>query len=144
MLLVPIVPRLAWSEFVVIRLLRRWTAVRATEGKALPSMVALAKEMGEGPEVAVALHSLFQLTESCLGRPLRAECCCSRELSSDEAAVLRLIAAAPSRSPANGSSAIPHGLPGALSWAAKAAAMALGIESKAEEAQPGGCPFGCK
>ena len=63
MLQTPIEPRLAWSDYVVVRLLRRWAAVRASEGKALPNLVGLAKEIGEPVEAAIALHSLFQLTE---------------------------------------------------------------------------------
>ena len=141
MLQTPIEPRLAWSEYVVVRLLRRWTAVRATGGRALPNLVALANELGEGPEAAVALHSLFQITESCLGRPLEAECCCSRDLSSDEGAILKLIASAPLQSPLSASREIPHGLPGVLCWAAKAAALAIGVEAQPFQAAPARCPF---
>ena len=141
MLQTPIEPRLAWSDYVVVRLLRRWAAVRASEGRALPNLVGLAKEIGEPVQAAIALHSLFQLTEACLGRPLEPECCCSPELSSDESAVLKLIAAAPASSPAGISREIPHGLPGALCWAAKAVAIALGIETRPAGSAATRCPF---
>ena len=141
MLLSPIEPRLAWSEYVVVRLLRRWAALRATGGNALPSLVGLARELGEPAEVAIALHSLFQLTEACLARALEAECCCSRELSGDEAAILKLIAAGPLQFLPAASREIPHGLPGALTWAAKAAAIALGIEARPMEGPATRCPF---
>ena len=118
--------QLCWSAFVIVRLLRRWAAARAMEGNSLPSMVELAVEIGEPTEVAVALHSLFQLTEACLARPLEAECCCSRDLSSDERAVLVLLAKAPAQAPPLTSEEVPHGLPGALLWAAAAVRTFLG------------------
>lgn len=113
-----------WSDFVVVRLLRRWSAVRALGDHALPSLVSLSTEMGETPHLAVSLHSLFQLTESCLARPLEAECCCSAKLAPDERAILALLAnvrPGMPRAPAE----IPHGLPAALVWAAASARMML-------------------
>ena len=130
---------LTWSDFVVVRLLRRWAAVRSLGDNALPSLVALAGELGESPQVAISLHSLFQLTESCLARPLVAECCCSRSLAADERATLTMLASASRLMPLRTPAAVPHGLPAALAWAAATARLMLGGEVTSA-AQPG-CPF---
>ena len=82
------------------------------------SLSALSAELNAPLMLPVALESLFQLTESCLGRPLEAECCYSTECSSDERAILLLIAHAPGSGTTASSAAVPHGLPGALIWAA--------------------------
>ena len=132
---------LAWRDFVVLRLLRRWVASRTLAEKALPSLIELAGELGEPPEAAISLHSLFQLTEGCLGRPLRAECCCSRSLAPDESAILALLAAAPAAGTPVGSPGIPHGLTGALCWAVKSARVALGISARPPQAALDRCPF---
>lgn len=124
---------LTWSDFVVVRLLRRWAAVRSLGERALPSLVALARELGEEPQVAISLHSVFQLTEGCLGRPLEPECCCSKNLSKDEQAMLVLIGAMPER--------VPHGLPGVLAWAAATARLMLGRAPGPPQSAPSTCPF---
>lgn len=130
-----------WRHFLVVRLLRRWSAEGAAGGARLPSLVGLAGELGERPETAIAVASLFQLTESCLGRPLRAECCCSPELGSDEQAILLLLDAASGLAPGRSTGAIPHGLPGALVWAAKSVRHWLGETGSASSASPRRCPF---
>jgi hypothetical protein len=134
--------QLGWSEFVIVRLFRRWAAARAIVGNSLPALVELAAELGEPPEVAIALHSLFQLTEACLGRPLEAECCCSRALSSDECAVLTLLEKAPAQAPPLSSNGVPHGLPAALLWAAATVRILLGLRARSDAAwMPVRCPF---
>jgi hypothetical protein len=141
MLIERIVPERSWSEFIVIRLLRRWTAARDAELNPLANLVELATGLGESPMLPVALDSLVQLTEACLGRQLLAECCCSPSLSADERALLLLVAAAPA--PGEAPTSIPHGLPGALSWAAASLKSLLG-----ERLEIGAgwrarrCPFG--
>ncbi len=117
-----------WSEYLILRLLRRWSAVRSTGENALPSLVRLMGELGGPAEGAIALHSLFQLTEECIGRALQAECCCSNSMAPDERAIMALIAAAHSNSSVFTTAAIPHGLPSALCWAAASARWALGIQ----------------
>jgi len=107
-----------WRDFIVVRLLRRWSAEGTAGNNQLPSLVCLAGELGVQAQTAVAVASLLQLTEACLGRPLEAECCCSPALSRDEQAVLMLLDAAPSLRPGKASISIPHGLPAALLWAA--------------------------
>ena len=135
-------PGLAWSDFVVLRLLRRWVASRTMAEKALPSLIELAGELGEQPEAAISLHSVFQLTESCLGRPLDGECCCSRSLAPDERAILALVAAAPPTGTAAASSDVPHGLTGALAWAVMSARIALGIaDDRPPDIAYSRCPF---
>lgn len=131
-----------WRHFLVVRLLRRWGAEGAAGGAQLPSLVGLASELGERPETAIAVASLFQLTESCLGRPLRAECCCSHELGGDEQAILLLLDAASGLAPGRSTAAIPHGLPAALAWAAKSVRLLLGETRCGPIASPRSCPFG--
>ena len=136
-------PDLGWNEFVVVRMLRRWVAAREADTHPLPSLVRLAGEIGQRPDVAITLHSLFQLTEGCLDRRLVAECCCGKAIGPDESAILRLIDAAPDCGPAFTTRDIPHGLPGALCWAAASARLALGLfPDSIESGIPSRCPFG--
>jgi hypothetical protein len=140
MLIERIIGERSWSEFIVIRTLRRWTAARDAERNPVASLVELATGLGESPMLAVAFDSLFQLTEACLGRQLLAECCCSPSLSPDERALLLLVAAAPA--PGEAPASIPHGLPGALSWAATSLKSLLGDRFEIGPAWRGArCPF---
>lgn len=137
-----IVPDLTWAEFVIVRMLRRWAASREAQANGLPSLVALAQELGQETEAAVALHSLFQLAEASLGRPLEAECCCNRALSRDEQAILMLISASTELAPPRARSQIPHGLPGALCWAVASARLAMGIpDAGSAPVTIARCPF---
>lgn len=130
-------PHLAWSDFVILRLFRRFAASRDLNENPMPPMVTLAAEIGTTAQAAIALFSLFQLSEATLGRPLVAECCCSRDLSPDERAIIAMFAAGQPTS-----WAIPHGLPGALCWALRSAAHALGPWPDALDAIPARtCPF---
>jgi hypothetical protein len=101
-------------DLLLIRLLRRWVAAQSSDTEPLPELVRLADEMERPPELAIALDSLLQLVETCLGRRIVCASCTSPRLAPDERAVLLAIAAAP----APGSD--PQGLPGALCWAAAA------------------------
>ena len=142
MLLGRIETDLAWCDFVVLRMLRRWVAARTAQVPPLPSLVGLAAELDLSFEAAVGLDSLFTLTENCLGRALQAECCCCRELVADERAILALMATAPPPLGARTSALIPHGLPGVLCWAVATVRSALGYvaDSPARYASPS-CPF---
>jgi hypothetical protein len=98
------------------------------------------------PELAVACASLFDLVEAHLGRPLVPECCCARELSRDERALLGVLRHAPEVGQPMGSAAIPHGLPGAICWAAFAARRALAasfgeVPEVPRAEAPRECPF---
>lgn len=132
---------LGGSGFVIVRLLRRWVAARDSGLDPLPSLIGLANELGQPPQLAIALHSLLQLTESCLGRPLVAECCCNPSAGPDERAVLLTIAVAPAPGLPIASRDIPHGLPGALSWVAASVRCALGRAQTGCQAPPVRCPF---
>lgn len=137
----PVASDFAWSDFLVLRLFRRWAAARKLGDPVLPSLVDLAGQLGTGPQAAISVHSVFQLVESCLGRPLQAECCCSRQLAPDERAMLALIGTSPPDGTGTATSAIPHGLPGALWWAVKSARMALDYPLPFAAASHGRCPF---
>lgn len=131
-----------WNDIVIVRLLRRWVAAREAEQDRLASLVELASELGQSPRAAAALDSLLQLTETCLGRPLKGECCCSRRLAPDERAVLLMVAAAPAPGQPLASQSIPHGLPGALAWAATAVRRTMSADVRGASGQgPAHCPF---
>lgn len=140
MLMTPIEPMLPAASHRIVRLMRRWAAARDLGPARLPSMVQLAARIGVSPEAAIALASMFQLTEACLGRPLAVECCCSHKLGSDERATLMMLAAAPVR-PHQAFPLIPHGLPGALAWAVASVRRLIGEVEWRPAASPRGCPF---
>lgn len=133
---------LDWGSLVVVRLLRRWVAAREAGENPLPSLLTLAADLGICPQLAVGLASLFQLTESCLGRNVQTECCCSLAIGSDERAILLMIAAVPEPGLPLTSGDIPHGLPGALSWAVTSVRRLLGEDtSQPFGLAPRHCPF---
>jgi hypothetical protein len=132
---------LGWTVFVIVSLLRRWGAARTAGERVLTRLVQAANDLGETSEAAISLHSVFQLTESCLGRSLEVKCCCSRSLTADEGAILSLVFLAPASGPEFSSSQVPHGLPGVLWWAAASARVALGIVSEPAEDPLSRCPF---
>lgn len=132
-----------------VRLMRKWAAARATGENPLPHMQALALPFDPSPDLVLACASLLDLVEAHLGRTLVTECCCSPSLSRDEEAVLVLLRHAPEAgTPLTGTS-IPHGLPGAICWAAfavnRALAATFGFAPEPAEATPrvaATCPFG--
>jgi hypothetical protein len=133
---------LEWSDLIAVRLLRRWAMCRETAVNPLPRMVELGTGLGLLPDTAVALASLFQLMEGCLGRPLRVDACPSGSIGSDERAVLLLIATAPGPGRPLASETIPHGLLSALAWAVWAVRRLLGDMSHARaQIVPGSCPL---
>ena len=134
--------RLTWSDFMIVRMMRRWAAARLSQENPLPAMISLSGELRLSPELAISLHSVFQLSENLLGRALVPECCCSHELSRDEEAMLVLIAVTEERASPYTTKTVPHGLPGALSWAVIQAKRVMGISDGAlgPTAVPA-CPF---
>lgn len=134
---------LAWHNFVALRMLRRWVAARNAHESPLHSLGTLGHEFNLSFDLAVAFDGLFQLVEDCLGRALRTECCCSREMSTDERAVLILIAIEPMNGCGHQSlPSVPHGIPGPLSWAVGAIRSSLGATGLSPlSAGPSGCPF---
>jgi hypothetical protein len=143
MLMSRIKAELEWSDLVTVRLLRRWVAAREAHEHALASLVELTGELGLPPQVAVALGSLFQLTENCLGRPIEAECCCSRSIGSDERAILLMIALGSGETLPLASETIPHGLPAVLAWAVMSVRRVLREEQPfpRTELRLSRCPF---
>lgn len=117
-------PNAGDAERIVVRLLRRYAACRQLGEQPLPPLTRLGGEFGIPAPAVVALASVFQLTEGCLGRALVAECCCNPMLSADERALLLLLTRTYAE-PALGSSDIPQGLPGALVWAVASARRLL-------------------
>jgi hypothetical protein len=130
-------PSLAWNEFVILRLFRRFAAARTWNENPMPPMIALAREIGTTAQTAISLCSAFQLSEAALGRPMIAECCCSHAQSADERALLSMFSA--------GSASgwqVPHGLPGALCWAIDSALLSLGgWPHTPQELDATTCPF---
>ena len=136
------------GSLVVVRLFRLWAAAREAGENPLPHMqgaaAPLARGLEPGAELSVACASLFELAEGQLGRRLVPECCCSPALSRDERALLGVLRHAPEAGQPFTGAAVPHGLPGAIRWAAFAVRRALGgsFGGEAEErAVPAMCPF---
>lgn len=132
------------GSLVFVRLFRLWAAAREAEENPLPHMQEIVALIGPKPELAVACASLFELVEGQLGRRLVPECCCSQELSRDEQALLGVLCHAPDAAQPLTSAAVPHGLPGAIRWAAFAVRRALGASLAGEletRGTPAACPF---
>lgn len=130
----------AFAEALVVRLFRLWSMARGEGANPLVTMHDAASRFRFPDETASACASLFELVEGHLGRKLERECCCSKVLSPDEVALLGVVRAAPTLSPAYGTVDIPHGLPGAICWAAMAVRRALGIGVTAIRTSES-CPF---
>lgn len=133
-------------EIVFVRLFRLWAMAREDGGEVLSRMHKVAAELYLPDETAIACASLFELVTGELGRPLVRECCCSKELSADERALLGIVEVAPNLEPGSGSTAVPHGLPGAIHWAAMAVRRAFGLSNRHAAIVPESvrlslCPF---
>ena len=138
----------AFQDAIFIRLFRKWMMAREDGEPVMPPMHEEAKRHGFGDNTAAAAASLFQLVEGQVGRPLQRECCCSPSFSSDERALIGILRQAPALRPGRGTRAIPHGLPGAISWAAQCLCDAMHIEIdqqlnalRSSAANSQGCPF---
>lgn len=137
------------GSLVFVRLFRLWAAARAENENPLPHMQETTWPYASAPELGVACASLFDLVEAHLGRPLVPECCCSHDLSGDERALLGVLRHAPEAGQPLTGAAIPHGLPGAICWAAFAVRRALGRSFgaayepplAANDEPPKACPF---
>ena len=139
----------AFQDAMFVRLFRVWAMAREDNTHALPAMHKEAMQRGYQDQTASACASLFELVEAHLGRRLVRECCCSQTFSADEKALLGILRFAPSLSAGRGSRAVPHGLPGAISWAASCVCDARGLEDNAtvmalheRAANRQDCPFG--
>ncbi len=135
-----------FARATVIRLFRIWAMAKEKESESLPPMFELASDLNLPDDTAAACDSLFALVENPLGRPLVRESCCARTFSADEKALIGLIEAAPSIEAGRGTQRLPHGLPGAILWAAMAARRALrwsppGSHGGPEPSGREACPF---
>lgn len=131
------------GDRTAVRLLRLYATCRGNDEQVLPSMIALGARLWVPAPAVVALASVFQITEACLGRTLVTARSCSRELGSDEEALLLLLRHAPHVGTVHTSRAVPHGLPGVLLWAVESARRLCG-EPDGEDptSRSGGtCPF---
>ena len=132
------------GPLVVVKLFRLWAAAREAGENPLPHMLDALEPLAPAPELAVACASLFELVEGQLARPLVPECCCSPALSRDEQALLGVLRHAPEAGQPLTGAAVPHGLSGAILWAAFAIRRALGesFADDGDEPQVSAvCPF---
>ncbi|GGO89703.1 hypothetical protein [Stakelama pacifica] len=135
----PVTP--ADSDDVVVEALRCYCANRRAHLAILPSMLAFAERRQFGAHAMIALTSVFELAEACLGRPLEAETDQDAPLSSDEQAMLMLLASVGDVGAYCGSAALPHGLPGTLAWAVRTANRLCGRRCIDMALSPSACPF---
>jgi len=120
-------PRRGEVEIIFVRLFRLWALGQKECETNLSRMHQAASDLRLPDETAVACASLFELVGGVLGRTLTPECCCSKVFSADEEALLGILRVAPHLEPGCGSAAVPHGLPGAIHWAALTVRMAFGL-----------------
>lgn len=133
-----------FAQGIIVRLFRSWSASRVTGLPELPRMHEITDQLGLPAETGPACASLFELVEAHLGRRLNAECCCSRNLTPDEQAMLGIVAIAASLEPSKGNSQVPHGLSGAIHWAAMAVRRSFSLPNGRSPAAVGAvdqCPF---
>ena len=119
----------AFEDAMFVRLFRLWVMSREEDRHPIPTMHAEAMKRGYKDQAAAACASLFELVEGHLGRHLVRECCCNPDFSSDEQALVGILHAAPSLKPGRGTREVPHGLPGAISWAASCVRDAMRMKS---------------
>ncbi|MEM6908582.1 MAG: hypothetical protein AAF494_07865 [Pseudomonadota bacterium] len=122
----------ATEDAIFVRLFRMWAESREEHRAALPMMHEEACRHGFKDQAAAACASLFELVEGHLGRRLVRKPSGGREMSSDERALIGLVRSAPALVPGRGSRTVPHGLPGAISWAASATCDAMGFAPDSE------------
>lgn len=135
----------SFQQAIFVKMFRRWAAAREAEVDRRGAMAEAYRGPGSAIMAAVACDSLFALVEAHLGRALVPECCCSRSLTADEAALLGLLYYAGSARGVTTDGAMPHGLSGAICWAARAVRRELAFPSVPGRppltADPAHCPF---
>ncbi|MBW4329262.1 hypothetical protein KY084_00020 [Stakelama sp. CBK3Z-3] len=127
------------QDDIVVQALRCYCGNR--NGPMLPVMTAFADAHHVGAHAVIALTSVFELAEACLGRPLVAEPETAKWLSDDEEAMLLLLASVGDVGSHCGSAAVPHGLPGALAWAVRTANRLCGRQCTDVLRERASCPF---
>jgi hypothetical protein len=143
---IPLPPRASGTE-QVIALFRTWRAALERGTNPLAAMSATLDGRWSSPELLPACGSFFALTQACLGRPLLPASADSPTLSVDEEALLETLRQVPALLAEGPNAQIPHGLPGALQWAAFAVLRAWNAPPEFEAvAEPPSvpllCPFG--
>lgn len=135
----------SFQQAIFVKMFRCWVAAREADVDCRSAMSEAYGGPGDAMMAAVACDSLFALVEAHLGRALMPECCCSRALTSDEAALLGLLYYAGSGGGVMTDAAVPHGLSGAICWAARAVRRELGFSSATGRPPPPvdatHCPF---
>lgn len=136
----------SYQQAIFVKMFRRWASAREAGIDRRAAMAEAYRGPGTAMMAAVAADSLFELVEAHLGRPLAGECCCNPALAPDEAALLGLLHYAASAEGVTTGPAIPHGLSGAICWAAKAVRREFGFprasRRPALEIEPAVCcPF---
>lgn len=137
------------GEQALVALFRLWHRLRGDGANPLPAMAELAAEHGQlagleadaCAQLAVACDSFFALTQACLGRPLIPGEEDSAP-SADEDALLATLRHVPVLEAIGPSPALPHGLPGALQWAAFAVLRWIDVGAS-EQVQPPAAATGC-
>lgn len=125
MLMQPIEVESDWNSFVTASLLRRWAALRGSGEGPLPGLVELAAELGTTSFLALALGSVFQLTEACLGRRLNLMRCCAPDLGDDARSVVHMLEGARGECVSLALAGAPRGLFNALASAVASARWIL-------------------
>ena len=132
----------AACELPEIMAMRCYAAALDYAEPVLPSMVEMGRRRGINPPAAIALASVFQITEACLGRRLIAGPGRGASLSDDENAVLLMLRVGANLGSHVGSETVPHGLPGVLVWAIRSARRLCRIaDGPTSLAHDTACPF---
>ncbi|MDT9599917.1 hypothetical protein [Sphingosinicella rhizophila] len=125
MLMQPIDAETDWTSYVVLSLLRKWAVLPRSGEARLPGLVETAGNLGTSSLAAIAVGSVFELTEACLGRPLGMERCYACSLAEDEKTVVGMLGIGSDRGLPIARD-MPIGLLNALSVAAVSARRLLG------------------
>ena len=138
------------GEQALLALFRTWHRRRSEGANPLPAMADLAAEHSRltglssdvCAQLAVACDSFFALTEACLGRALQPGSD-DGPPSADEQGLLATLLQVPVLQAVGPNPALPHGLPGALQWAAFAVLRWLGVGRDHEVELPpvSSCPY---
>lgn len=91
MMMQPLKADQKWTTFILANLLESWSASRRRGVAPFPILFELAPKLGIPTALAAAFGSVFELAETCIGRPLNIERCCSTELMAPEQALIRML-----------------------------------------------------
>jgi len=134
----------SFQQMIFVKMFRRWAAARDAGVDRRLAVAEVYRGPGSAVMAAVAADSLFDMVEARLGRALKGGCCCSPSLGADETALLGLLQYSGSAGGVTTDAAIPHGLSGAICWAAMAVRRELGFPPSASApiGEPvARCPF---